>query len=426
MGPRGGVVTQRSAKPCTPVQFWSWPPPQAFDFTEISIRAWFRCADTAILAACSCIHEPWSKNRMHPARPTAGASPETAVISGAQLPLDDPQRPAVSIVMATYNRPAVLAFAIRSVVAQEFHDWELIVVGDGCSEETATVVASFADQRIRYINLALNCGDQSGPNNVGISRARGCYVAFLNQDDFWFFDHLRAARDWLEATGADGVIARSAFITWPDGALQWDAAGWQSCLNGAGIDGRYDPVVTNGPASSLLLRAEAIRAAGPWRSAQDCFSSSSQEWLFRIWKAGFKLRTMPHLTVVQLPSASRPQSYVRSETSEHQFFEEKLKQPLHFRLSLLDRSKLPPSRRPRTRSIVFFLLRAAAYLGWSPTELIGRFWLVRRRGAFINKLRELRGLQSMPEREPSIASLRDRYAAEQAGKPASSAEPLVK
>src|SRR5258705_2153439 len=35
MGPRGGVVTQRSAKPCTPVQFWSWPPTHPIDFTKL-------------------------------------------------------------------------------------------------------------------------------------------------------------------------------------------------------------------------------------------------------------------------------------------------------------------------------------------------------------------------------------------------------
>ena len=75
--------------------------------------------------------------------------------------------------MATYNRPAVLAFAIRSVLAQDFADWELIVVGDRCSEATGVLVGSFADRRIRYINLALNTGEQSGPNNVGIARARG-------------------------------------------------------------------------------------------------------------------------------------------------------------------------------------------------------------------------------------------------------------
>jgi GT2 family glycosyltransferase len=55
-------------------------------------------------------------------------------------PQGDTSQPAVSIVLATYNRPAVLAFAIRSVLAQDFADWELIVVGDRCSEATGVLV----------------------------------------------------------------------------------------------------------------------------------------------------------------------------------------------------------------------------------------------------------------------------------------------
>ena len=78
---------------------------------------------------------------------------------------------------ATHNRPAVLAFAIRSVLQQDFPDWELIVVGDHCEGATGELIAPFADPRIRYANLVLNCGDQSGPNNVGMARVRGKYIS---------------------------------------------------------------------------------------------------------------------------------------------------------------------------------------------------------------------------------------------------------
>ena len=145
----------------------------------------------------------------------------------ATAPQDDTPRPAVSIVLATYNRPAVLAFAIRSVLAQDFADWELIVVGDRCSEATGVLAGSFADPRIRYVNLALNYGEQSGPNNVGIARARGRTIAFLNHDDCWFPDHLRAAMDWLEASGADAVIARSATVV-PSSSSNDNVAGTPS------------------------------------------------------------------------------------------------------------------------------------------------------------------------------------------------------
>jgi glycosyltransferase involved in cell wall biosynthesis len=50
----------------------------------------------------------------------------------------------------------VLAFAIRSILRQDFRDWELIVVGDHCTEATGELVASFADPRMRYVSLAIN------------------------------------------------------------------------------------------------------------------------------------------------------------------------------------------------------------------------------------------------------------------------------
>ena len=91
--------------------------------------------------------------------------------------------PLVSIVIATYNRSQVVAHAIASVRRSTITDWELIVVGDHCTDDTEAVVAGFADPRITWVNLAENAGEQSGPNNEGIRRARGRYLAFLNHDD---------------------------------------------------------------------------------------------------------------------------------------------------------------------------------------------------------------------------------------------------
>jgi glycosyltransferase involved in cell wall biosynthesis len=338
------------------------------------------------------------------------------VTSSSQAAPDSKQPPLVSIVIATYNRPTVLAFAIRSVLAQDFADWELIVVGDRCAEPTAELMASFADQRIRYMNLALNWGDQSGPNNIGIARAQGRYIAFLNHDDLWFPDHLRSAMDWLEASGADGVIARSAYIRLR-GTSERQDKDWYSELTGIGRKGRYDPLHTHAPASTWLLKSSAARAAGPWRAASDCFSASSQEWLFRLWKCGFDVRTMPHLTVMQFPSArERPGSYTRSDTAEHAFFESRLSEPRQLRLALLDRYEAPAARplwRRLAKRTAFACLRLAAHLGLAPSELLGRFFLRYRRGAFIDILRKARGLSSLPDREPSAGELRARYAAEE-------------
>ena len=89
----------------------------------------------------------------------------------------------VSIITATYNRSEVLKWAIRSVLAQTFCDWELIVVGDACTDDTEQVVASFTDPRIRFVNRSTSFGEQSGPNNDGFFLANGRLIAYLNHDD---------------------------------------------------------------------------------------------------------------------------------------------------------------------------------------------------------------------------------------------------
>src|SRR4051812_37155949 len=100
------------------------------------------------------------------------------------------KQPVVSIIVSAYNRPQVVAFAIKSVVASNFEDWELIVVGDGCNAETEEAVRAFPDRRIQFHNLPVNTGHQSAPHNRGVELARGEFVFFLNQDDMYFPDHI--------------------------------------------------------------------------------------------------------------------------------------------------------------------------------------------------------------------------------------------
>jgi Glycosyl transferase family 2 len=85
--------------------------------------------------------------------------------------------PRVSVIIPTYNRSNVLRHAIASVLRQSFADYELLVVGDGCSDDSAAIVAGFADARIRWINLPVNSGHQSAPNNEGLRQARGELIA---------------------------------------------------------------------------------------------------------------------------------------------------------------------------------------------------------------------------------------------------------
>lgn len=88
--------------------------------------------------------------------------------------------------MCSYNRAGYLPQAIDSVLAQTFHDFELIILDDASTDNTEEVVSSYAskDQRIRYIKHPSNLGLAKN-RNAGLSEARGAYIAILDSDDLW-------------------------------------------------------------------------------------------------------------------------------------------------------------------------------------------------------------------------------------------------
>ncbi len=103
--------------------------------------------------------------------------------------MDDNQAPKVSVIIPTYNRASYLKEAVQSVLDQTYRNFELIIVDDGSTDNTEEVVASFTDDRIRYIKKN-NEGHAGKTRNVGLENARGEYIAFLDDDDVWLPEKL--------------------------------------------------------------------------------------------------------------------------------------------------------------------------------------------------------------------------------------------
>lgn len=96
-----------------------------------------------------------------------------------------------SIIIPVYNAEAFIQTTLQSIYNQTFPDYEIIVVNDGSTDDTAEILARQADPRLRVFHQA-NAG-VSVARNRAISESRGKYVAFLDADDVWTRDHLALA-----------------------------------------------------------------------------------------------------------------------------------------------------------------------------------------------------------------------------------------
>ncbi len=94
--------------------------------------------------------------------------------------------PLVSVIIPTYNRSQSLKRAIKSVLAQTFQDYELIIVDDYSSDDTKIIVDDFKDKRIKYIQLSKNTGGALIPRIKGFIASSGKYIAPLDDDDYWY------------------------------------------------------------------------------------------------------------------------------------------------------------------------------------------------------------------------------------------------
>ncbi len=115
--------------------------------------------------------------------------------------------PYFSVILTTFNRSKELVAAIESVLAQEFADFELIVVDDGSTDNTNEKVSRLADERLIYIKQE-NKG-AGAARNTGIKKSRGGYICFLDDDDTYMPNHLSALHSSIVQNGSPRAMFRT-------------------------------------------------------------------------------------------------------------------------------------------------------------------------------------------------------------------------
>ena len=228
-------------------------------------------------------------------------------------PTTPPPSPRVSIVLPTYNRARFLPEAFGAIRDQTFADWELIVVDDGSTDETAELVAAFAEESDRpvcYVRQE-NAGAYAA-RVAGVQRARGEFVACYDSDDLWLPEHLETLRaivdrhpevSWACAAGVSvpagqAPPADAAELTQPLApafAPFATPAGDCVLLGGEGLATAQIRVGLRAALQFSLIRADLLRRV-PMRT--DLRNGEDRFFLFRCMKAGATLARTPRVTTL--------------------------------------------------------------------------------------------------------------------------------
>ena len=122
--------------------------------------------------------------------------------------------PFISIIMPVFNGEKTISNSIQSVLNQTYKNWELILIDDGSSEQTISIIQSYIhqDSRIIFLQNRQNLG-VSYTRNKGIAKSSGNWIAFLDSDDQWHPDKLKKQVHVIQKNSdVDLVYTGSSFI----------------------------------------------------------------------------------------------------------------------------------------------------------------------------------------------------------------------
>lgn len=115
------------------------------------------------------------------------------------------QQPTVTVLMSVYNDAAYVGEAIGSIIEQTWQDWELLIINDGSTDESAKVIENFVDGRIKFINNPKNLG-LTRSLKKGVEQARCKYLARMDADDIALPERLENQVNFLDQNLDVGIV----------------------------------------------------------------------------------------------------------------------------------------------------------------------------------------------------------------------------
>jgi hypothetical protein len=187
--------------------------------------------------------------------------------------------PRFSILLPTRNRSNLLRLAISSVLWQTEQDFELLIVGDGCTDDSASIVESINDERILWFDLPKAPYFGYANRNIALRKAKGSYIAFLADDDLLFPDHLNVLATALESYGAEWAYSRPLWVT-TDGIV----VPFSSNLVHADQLDHFLTTRNHIPATCVVYRRACIEKYGYW--PEDVPAAADWKYWIKIIEGG--------------------------------------------------------------------------------------------------------------------------------------------
>jgi len=186
------------------------------------------------------------------------------------MPIDD--KILVSVIIPTYNRGKVLSKSILSVINQTHKQLEIIIIDDGSSDNTESVVSAFKDQRITFIRHKENKG-VSAARNIGLRIARGNFIAFLDSDDVFLPEKIEKSLDLFTLRAGGGRLGMVASNYLYEDQTKNQELHLKVELNKK----RYNPLL-----STWVVRASVFKKIGVFNEGILCPGEDSEFfWRFR-------------------------------------------------------------------------------------------------------------------------------------------------
>ncbi|MDP2654675.1 MAG: glycosyltransferase [Candidatus Omnitrophota bacterium] len=185
--------------------------------------------------------------------------------------------PAVSIIMATYNHAEFIENAVRSVLAQTFQDFELIIVDDGSTDNTGKIVQeNIKSEKIKYC-YQKNMG-AAGARNNGLRMAVGEFVVFFDSDDLLYPKYLERQIETMRRAESDMAVCDFDLVYW-DGTRKNVIIGIQS------QDQFYQWIIQNqSPPVATMIKRNVVAAAGFFD--ESLFNTEDYDLFLRILAGG--------------------------------------------------------------------------------------------------------------------------------------------